>query len=339
VVGYRKLTVSDVAGKHAFAVRTAERIVQEIMQWTKLDIAILDPTVAAANMVSNIALLLMAGVPPDYIIKEAAVAMRGVAQYRKDLRELRRKQLQTQMDIAKGGTGSQYLGDLKLLEHRITHNPVKSLMDEGIFTTIVEDYVPDETSLRSRAIEAVEDKMGRAIHPYAARAVNEFWMLPGSTGFQVMIAATQYADFVSRHIIYQYETQVRGASHEDALDKALAYFIWYDLPQNMYLQYGGDMGMIMFSKYFFRIQPVVTMIFVTNPATATAVILLQPMLAGMFPQPFEQAMGANIQDYLMLGGFNIQGRLHMFPLMATSERNILTPNLLQAVMWPIGGMQ
>lgn len=155
-------------------------------------------------------------------------------------------------------------------------------------------------------------------------------MLPGSKGYQAAVAATQYGDFVGRYVKFKYDTQVNKKDRNDAINEALAAFIYYDIPQPKYLQALNDSGLVMFTKFFLRIQPIIARMYTQNPVSAFSVLALQKSMA---PGSFSD----NIMDYGMGDGLTNKWNNPLnLPGKAWDTLNPTEPALLQWILNPFG---
>jgi hypothetical protein len=122
----------------------------------------------------------------------------------------------------------------------------------------------------------------------------------------------------------------RRSTKAEAINEALAAFIYYDIPQPKYLQALNDSGLVMFTKFFLRIQPIVARMYSQNPASAVAVLLLQKNLLG---SPFNE----NIMNYGMGDGLTnkFTNPLNL-PGKVTNTLNPLEPAALDWLLGPFG---
>jgi len=95
--------------------------------------------------------------------------------------------------------------------------------------------------------------------------------------YQGLRRLTQVSDFVARYALYQHLTnrKVDPMSKEDAIFEASDSFVNYDIPMYKGVQYLDDMGVLMFMKYFLRIQRVLFKAFKNNPGRVIGTIALQ----------------------------------------------------------------
>jgi len=332
VLGFRKFSIAngEWLGKSAFTVRSAERIWMDVIKLLKIKIVLTMPDVVIGNMASNLAILLARGIPPQFIYKEFKAGLKGIYRYQKDEKALH--DLRQEMVVSTtihGAPKAAQITQEKALIASMANNPINVLAGEGVFTGIADEIEPDTWNWRNKVMQKF-DETGEWIPSAMVSAAKEVMIVPGAQTFKVALAATQYADFIARHIQFKYDVDVRGKDQELAIQDAINSFIYYDVPQNVWLQYGNDMGFLMFTKYFFRIQQIIYQLYRQNPASAFSVLALQKMSTS-YP------VNSNIMDYAFLDNFNFASRLHMFPLATMDRVDMLTPSLLQIILNPFGG--
>jgi len=341
VLGFRKMTVTNIQdpdgkgtiwGRATPVVRIAEKIWLEIVQLMRIKIAILTPAIVVGNIASNTAMLLSEGIPVDFIRKNASEAISGMRQYQKDRQAATELAQQIGAREALGQDTRALRVRLARLEADLTANPVAQLVADGLFTSITADLGVDDDTIRGSLLQKAEDfaggggRLGKGVMGVA----KELYMLPGSKGFQAAIAATQYGDFVGRYIKFKYDTQVNKKGHEAAINEALAAFIYYDLPQPKYLQALNDTGLVMFTKFFLRIQHIVARMYTQNPISAFSILGLQKAL---LPNPFHE----NIMDYGMGDGLTNKWNNPLnLPGKVWNTLNPTEPALLQWILNPFG---
>jgi hypothetical protein len=300
VLGYRKMSAlnikdptgsgSNIWGRGTPIARIADKVWLETVSLMRIKIAILTPLVVVGNIASNTAMLLGEGISPNYIRKNSAEAISAMRQYQKDRKAATELERAIGSAAALGKDTRQMSLRLGRLEADLQANPVGKLVEQGLFTSIASDLGVDDDTIRGSLIQKLEDKASGKVPKAVVKGVKELYMLPGSKGYQAAVAATQYGDFVARYIKVKHDTTVKGVDPDTAIRDALAAFIYYDIPQNKYLQAANDYGPMMFTKFFFRIQSVVARMYSQNPISATSVLMLQ---RGLLPQPFNE----NIMNY------------------------------------------
>jgi hypothetical protein len=92
-----------------------------------------------------------------------------------------------------------------------------------------------------------------------------------------MATATQYSDFVARATEYQL-LQERGVGKKEAMEHVMDAFVNYNKPATAFEEYLNNMGLIMFTKYFKRIQRAIAKGFKDKPLNVLIAILGQSAL-------------------------------------------------------------
>jgi len=211
------------------------------------------------------------------------------------------------------------------LNAALVNNPVSKLVEEGLFTSIVEEFGVDEESTRRKLTTKLLDKVGGFTGTQGAVKVSqEIFMVPGSETAQLALMATQYGDFVGRFVKYNWDTKVKNMDDRTALHESLDTFIYYNVPQNKYLQFLNDNGGMMFTKFFFRIQRIILRTFKRNPVQATVVFGLQGMTES-------RMTGENIANYAFLhNGLN---KFEPTPWTHVTNGDIFFPSIFRWFKW------
>ena len=291
VAGFRKLSATngltkkfDLSPEMTKFVNFSEKMLMEVTQFFKMRLVVLDPVIFTGNVISNMMIHVVEGVPIPYILKKGGEAMKAMDQYQKDQQALFKLRQDIEIKSGKGLSVDREEALAARMDKDLLANPVHELVDAGMFSSIVEELTPDETTLRGKmlaqAATKISDGFKEAFIPDGApKKVKDIagnvMMLEGSEAFQMALKGTQYSDFVSRYIKYSYDTQVKKVPKDKAMYDSLDAFIWYDEPQNAIMQYANDAGFFMFSKFLFRIQRVVGKMFLERPASTIASVGLQ----------------------------------------------------------------
>ena len=251
---------------------------QTVVATAKDNIVIKSGVVLLGNVNSNNLLLFVKGVPLRDIFSQQALALRALNDFMQEVKEknaLERKvKLPTLSTIAKKNMQAK----IARLKDNIKNNPVKDLVDEGIFQSISEDVNIDDHIYGSkerllRAAKPIIDKVpGLALDSY-----KQAYMSHDTAAYKLLLRGTQYSDFIARFALYQHNTKVKGMPKEEALADIVETFINYDIPTGKEMQYINDIGLMMFTKFLFRIQKVIFKNLKDKPATSLAVYSLQEM--------------------------------------------------------------
>lgn len=229
--------------------------------------------------------------------------------YQKDLRKRNELELTVENLRNEGKRVVHLEQQLIRLDHQIQHNAAAPLVEEGMFTSIVEEFGIDEDSYRRQLTTKVLDKFGGFTgSDTVVKVTSELMMLPGSETAAMALMATQYGDFVGRFIQYNWQTNVKKVPKRQAIHDALDTFIYYNVPQNRWLQFMNDNGLMMFTKFFFRIQHINARLFKRNPIQASLTLGLQNMAGGLTGS---RTAEENIAMYAFLN--NMTRKFNPFP--------------------------
>jgi len=268
--------------KAALRVRQAEDFWQAVVQEVKDIVVVRSGVTLFWNVVSNMTVLLWQGVPIKDLMRNHWVAWRGAVNYRKDSEELFR--LEAALSTGTSGDAKATQQRIRQLQDSLARNPAKELIDAGMLPTIVEDVALEEDpySYRSKLKEKV-DQYTSKLNPTVKQAAAFAYMAPGTSLHTAMSQATQYSDFVARYTLYQHLISDKKApkSKQEALKRISDSFVNYDVPSHRSMQYLNDMGLLMFTKYYLRIQKVIMQMFREHPARALMLVTLDSYLSGM----------------------------------------------------------
>jgi len=264
--------------KAALRIRRAENVWMEIVTMIKDFVVIKNLFTLVTNIGSNVSELLLAGVPLGSIVKTHRVAIEGVLAYQKDLKELQHLELMKELKRTDG------LGDVDSriteLKDGIQRNPVNELIEAGLFQTIVEDVDAEENgyNYKSKLTRFTDSKTQWM--PKVAKDVAKFAVVAHDTKlYKMLYQTTHMSDFVARYTLYEHVTkrEKNQLSKEEAIQYVEDAFVNYDVPTHRFIQYLNDTGLVMFTKYYIRIQKFLFRLYRENPARALALVLFSDM--------------------------------------------------------------
>lgn len=264
------------AKRAAVVVTRGERAWQELVRETKDIIVIKTGFVMLGNIWSNLSFLAMAGVPLKDVLQHHLVAIKGATAYQTDSKRL--AELETLLALGyTQGNDDEIQREVVRLKDAIARNPVKELIEAGLMPTIVEDVSAEEDpySYKTRLARSTEE-FTKKINPAVLNVARTVYMAHDTPMYKTLRQVTQLSDFVARYTLYQHliSRQNNPLSKVDAIAEASDAFVNYDIPMHRGIQYGDDMGVLMFTKYFLRIQRVLLKLGRENPARVFATILL-----------------------------------------------------------------
>lgn len=258
-------------------IKTIENVWQEIVKITKDVIVIKSGVVLLGNVLSNLAILKVAGISFRDIIKNHGVAITYAKQYQKKTAEL--EALKRELRVNPNATnvkGKQV--KIAMLETELNENPVKELIDEGVYQSIVEDVdvEDDQFTYKSKLQEWITPKFvsdGKV--PQLLTDIGQNLIISHETTlYKALRDATQLSDFVARYTLHQANLE-NGMTNKESIQDIVDTFVNYDLPTHKGIQYANDMGLVMFTKFFIRIQKVIARMATKKTANFVGLALLQ----------------------------------------------------------------
>lgn len=298
--GYRKFSIADMFGKPsnernalerylvkfftalpwmgpkaAIRLRTLEDVIQYIVREIKDILVVKSGVTLFWNVISNVSLLMTYGVGPVDLIKYHTQAYVGITKWTKDSAQLNKLELQRASGLVIGSS-SELDQAITELKEQLARNPVRGLVEAGMQPTIVEDVnlVEDMYSYKSKTMRNIEEYTDK-IPSGIKTAAKWVYMSHDTPLYKLLAHGTQVSDFLAKYTLYMKTTQRANnkLSHADAVKLATAAFVNYDLPSHKGLQYMNDMGLVMFTKYYMRIQHAMLHMYQENPARGIGLLL------------------------------------------------------------------
>jgi hypothetical protein len=124
---------------------------------------------------------------------------------------------------------------------------------------------------------------------------------------------TQASDFIARYAMYSYTTEVKGMPEAKAYKQMVETFVNYDQPLNKYLQYGNDIGLLFFVKYWVRIQRSAINLAKEKPLNIGLLFIANGMLDLDFESIFESSVLTGNFFPTEGGPLKVLGEVVIFP--------------------------
>jgi hypothetical protein len=253
--GFRDMSILDFKLVHGVTpdvlhkwVKYAEKMWQQIVSISKVDIVIRTPVVFIGNVISNFMYSVVNGTSPLRVLKMQVRNMQAIKDY-----------LDVQAEVEKlriaGLVGKDSSKRISMLERELKSSAVADLMEAGMYQAIVEDLKKQDIKSSNKVVRKIEYATD-SLPEYVKNGANWLYLGKGTGFFDFMTTATQYSDFIARATEYQLLRE-RGVSQKVALDNVLDVFINYGKPASSFEEYLNNMGLFMFTKYMKRITRVV----------------------------------------------------------------------------------
>jgi hypothetical protein len=301
------------AKRAAVYVTRGERGWQELVREAKDIIVVKTGFVLMGNIWSNLSFLAMAGVPLKDILSNHQVAIKGATAYERDNNRLAEIQTLLSTGYVTDPQAVKELNDeAVILRDALDRNPVRELIEAGLMPTIVEDVAAenDPYSYKSELVRKTEGLTSK-LNPTIREAAKVVYMTKDGQMYQTLSKITRLSDFVARYTLYQHLTNRKSnpLSREDAIQEASDAFVNYDIPMHRGMQYADEMGILMFTKYFLRIQRVLLKLARENPARVLGTVALGNLL-DLGPIVLDSSLVTRIgNNPLDWGAFNYVGAL------------------------------
>jgi hypothetical protein len=229
------------------------------------------------------------------ILRDQAEAFKGAVDYQKDMKEIRELEAILAAD-QRPGRRTLDQERLAILKNQIANNPVRELVESGVYQTIVEDvettdggftYKTEFSEWVGDLTEPLVSKIPQGVKDVAKNV----YMAHDSKLYKTFNQAAVLSDFTARYALHKhYTTRAQDPlSSKDAIAKVVSIFIDYDLPTHKGIQYMNDMGIMWFSKYNFRLQKILTETMKENPARVIGVLALQGVF-GDLPDMYDNSV-------------------------------------------------
>jgi hypothetical protein len=288
VMGYREYSITDSKVINAMSpelkrhLRVSETIWKEVVKMAKQTILLKMPMTLLSNVASATVQLAVYGVNPIKAVQMQLEAVRELNEYRQAIKV----QMQLGPLVSAGKATAEQKKKYDLSFHAVKNTPIADLMDAGFYTQIMEDVEHTEgKGVIERKLKGIKNKA-----PTLARNGLEWAFLTSETpAYQLMETATQYSDFVARYAAY-HTFLAKGMSKEEAIIKVRDAYINYVKPNSPMLEYYNQMGLMMFTKYFTRVQRAIREMVKGHPARAFILLASQEYLLGNVVDPTDASV-------------------------------------------------
>lgn len=289
--GFRNLSITDASWIMAFTpqefktiIRIIEKIWQEIISISKVDIIIRTPVVILGNILSNFMYSVQTGSSPLHVAKLQLQNLRNLKDYLNTSRELE------ELKVAKvsGNILKKDTSKIAMLQERLKRNPIHTLAEAGMLQTISEDMATKDTKSSNKLSQYADEKM-EFLPEMVRDGIHWLYLSEKTSFFKFISQATQYSDLVARATEYQLLLE-QGMNPEKAKKQVLDVFINYNKPATNVEQYLNDMGLVMFTKYFKRIQRTLRTTAKDKPVSLLLALLGQEFIFGDIADVTDQSL-------------------------------------------------
>ena len=314
LLGYDEMSVTEAGIMSSVSpgakrkVRIVEQYVKEVMGSLKGNVVVKLPSTVLGNIKSNAKFLWYAGIPLKKSIEYLILSRRALVNWKK--LEVEQHKLERLIMSSKDSTKRKYEKDLADVLAGMRDNPLKPLMDRGMYQSITEDINLQEDS--GRILKKVNEKLGDVVgeNTLINKVVQTAFLTRRSKLGQFIVQVTQESDFHFRAALY-FHGKATGVDEK---------VLWKDITEN-FINYSGvinsrfiqmldRLGPEAFWKYFSGIQRVTVNRFRRN---TTRVLMdwagqgFLGMPGGIFQSSVLRQLGRRLNLFETTGGLLSNG--------------------------------
>ena len=319
-IGYKDASLAEFSlgenGKyfdiqnHPSMALQAERLqywLKKMIARYKTILVILNPAVIFGNAISNFNMATVHGIDPITYTKLFTRYWKHLDEYN----EIHNDLLRTESEMAAGVKGLN--NRIDGLRKQLKANPMHELMEDGQFNMIIEDidsYSNKEDHVEYQKRRLMEKALGKEGASKAREAVDAIVLTKGATQFKMIEKLTTYNDIVNRAIVMEKlkwdmardiadgnladTDDARKVRERENLNYVDQLFVNYSYLDNRYIKYANDMGLILFTKYFFRALKTLKQVYDKKPLSMTLFLGLEG--ADLMPSMFDENPYKNYAD-------------------------------------------
>ena len=332
-LGYRELSLADLpiikqffdanpkaykaALKHAL--QFAEKLWQELIKISKMDIIIRTPGVFIGNVVSNFMLMYVSG----YSFKEITqLKLQGIKELNKFVEGMKQS-VMLGAKVEAGIATKEEMRRLDVINNNIQNSPVKDLVDAGFYTTILEEIEHGADTASGSYFNRLAKKKLSNMPKIFSDGIDLLYITENTKLFKMVEKGVQASDFAARYAQYHLMLE-EGAPKDKAINAVRDNFINYNKPNSRFVEWANQMGFIMFTKYFTRIQRVIHRYGKTHPIKLFLSIIAQDYIFGELDTFDDQSILSKDMGNLFYNPWDNMMR-------------VFTPTSFEAVDWLLNG--
>ena len=235
-------------------IQKVESVWKELVGVAKDFIVIRSVDVLIGNVISNVLLCWSKGMPLSELIRLHAEGYKHIHKYQDDTEKLQLLSIQAKLRPNDKGLKVQ----ISRLQEELLRNPVQELIRAGVFQSIIEDLdvldLPEEyPSQLESFFKPIKDKLPNGIKTTA----DVLFIGKHTRAYEFLRDTTQVSDFTSRYALHQYNMRRKNKTKEESLTEIVDTFINYDIPSHQGIDYANKMGIVLFTKYWLRVQKII----------------------------------------------------------------------------------
>ncbi|EPX3987339.1 hypothetical protein ACWZUH_000074 [Campylobacter fetus] len=253
-------------------------LARQVAKLSKMEIVLRFGNTIYNNFVSNSVTLFIRGVPLTTIFKDQIEGFRLLDKYLKDTKELKR------LEAKKKAGGDVRDVEIDNLKRELERNPIKDMMDFGLFSTIqtfedinLEDKDNSYIARQVRKYTVENENLPEGMREWIQKGYDIAFVTDRTVVGRGLTKFVQMGDFMARYTLFKHYMRDNKMSKKEALEKVSDEFINYDLPVNKVVKFANDHGFLFFTRYAIVSQKVMSMLASDRPVSASFVVGLQAL--------------------------------------------------------------
>ncbi len=280
--GHKNASVANAVGiknskKIQLAVKKIERVLVEAASTWKKHVVAHNPKTISANIGSNmiVALEVMKNKDPLNYAETFKKVWGWFNQYQENRTKL------LSLKVKRDAGEKVDAGLIKGLEATLDSNPISVIMNDGQFTSMLEDINSEFFSTKGPMQEMIDGAINKikkdSRRESVMAMVDLLYVRDGSSISEPIMKLTTYADAINKMIILMdmQENSKNKVITQEMLDFVDSLHVNYSYLDNKYIKYMNDIMVIVFTKYLFRAFPPLMRLAARKPATLGVVEGLQ----------------------------------------------------------------
>jgi len=257
--------------------KVVEEVVKGIVGIINNNIVVKTPAVWGGNFASNFVTSVISGLGTFETIRYWKEGLDNLKEYQKNAAEV-------QVIDFKSRASQAYRKANKsrrdLLTDKMNKSSVSELMDAGLYSAITtEEMQTDEYSYKNKAVRALSEATGKIKGGKTlGKVVKGLYLAEDTSAYKSLLGMVQVSDFLGRYGIYRKMVDEQGKSKDEAYSYVQDVFVDFNIPVGKITQYANSMGMILFYKYWSRIQRATLGMIKHHPTKSMQTILMRSVL-------------------------------------------------------------
>ena len=250
VLGYKDFSLSDIEWiKKRYPIMSRhilelESVWKNIVGKYKKIVVTMMGDVVFSNMFSNMMMAMQHGVSPARFVQKIKEGWDVLDAYEKD------SNLVVQLKVRKVAGEKDLAAKIKSLEDKLKRNPMHKFVQDGLFAPIVED-INAGVYRKSNSVDRTIDKLADRLPKNVKSVIDVLYVNENTSLYGTLLKVVQYSDIISRYAVSE-ALMKKGMSERESMNYLDQLFVNYNYNENRYLKYMNDIGLVMFTKYFFR---------------------------------------------------------------------------------------